>query len=431
VSLAHLAAPTVADLLRQRDPRAVVAAISLKDRGALFGGGRRPDLAVWWDETSGSLVTTSALAPELPAWVLAHGPRLDAPWCVDDPAFVRRSRTGDDQPGESAADWGGRTFEPDAACSSGLGHRMPADPARAAKTFRAHPDADRMVAAIGLDAVRRLRDPAHPMLLALSFSTNDYVGHAFGPDSWEAWDELHRLDATLAELFAGLDRAVGADGWTAVLSGDHGIVPLPEVQARPGPWCAAGAPNPYELPCAAGVRISAESIEAELRSAAQSAGFEAPMIARVVEGAVLLTPEARRLAPADRARLDAAVLAAAPRIPGIAAAYLVKPPGCPPAGDDSIPALVCRATRPALADYDLVASPGSFLWGGRPEGVNHGTPYRYDRTVPLLVRHPGAPGGRVLERSTFGDYAATVWFALTGEERPWPYGAPVGVRADR
>ena len=32
----------------------------------------------------------------------------------------------------------------------------------------------------------------------VSFSTHDYVGHAFGPDSWESWDTWLRLDAQLA-----------------------------------------------------------------------------------------------------------------------------------------------------------------------------------------------------------------------------------------
>jgi hypothetical protein len=433
VSLAHLDGPTLADLLKERDPRAVVAAVSLKDRGALFGGGRRPNLAVWWDEEDGALVTSSAFAADLPPWVRALAPRLDAPWCLEDATFARRARTPDDQPGESAAELGSRTFEPDDACSTGLAHHPPADRARAGRAFRVHPDADRTLAAIALAAVRELRDPAHPMLVALSFSTNDYVGHAFGPDSWEAWDELRHLDATLAALLADLDRALGPDGYTVVLSGDHGIVPLPEVQARPGPWCAPGGANPYELPCAAGVRISSDAVVEELRRALRDGGVEVPVVARMVESAVLLTPQARALPRAERRRVDALVLAAAARIPGIASAHVVTGGPCPPRTDESVPALVCRATRPGLADYYLVPTPGSFFWRASPgapaEGVAHGAPYRYDRAVPLLVRHPGAPGGRVQERGVFGDFAATVWYALTGEERAWPYGAPVGLRA--
>ena len=39
-------------------------------------------------------------------------------------------------------------------------------------------------------------DRDHRTLLAVSLSPNDYIGHTFGPDSWEAWDEIRRIYAT-------------------------------------------------------------------------------------------------------------------------------------------------------------------------------------------------------------------------------------------
>src|SRR4029453_10361499 len=60
------------------------------------------------------------------------------------------------------------------------------------------------------------------MLLAVSLSSHDYVAHVFGPDSWEAWDELRRLDRGLAELLAALDALVGPNGYAVMLTGDHG-----------------------------------------------------------------------------------------------------------------------------------------------------------------------------------------------------------------
>ena len=74
----------------------------------------------------------------------------------------------------------------------------------------------------------------------ISLSANDYVLHAFGPDSWEAWDELVRLDASLGRFFRALDARVGPGGWAAMLSADHGSTPLPETADVPAarPWCA-------------------------------------------------------------------------------------------------------------------------------------------------------------------------------------------------
>ena len=75
--------------------------------------------------------------------------------------------------------------------------------------FRSTPFADEVLLALAVDAIDAA-PPAEPMLLALSLSANDYVGHVYGPDSWEAWDELERLDGALARFFAALDERFGA-----------------------------------------------------------------------------------------------------------------------------------------------------------------------------------------------------------------------------
>src|SRR5207244_112494 len=73
----------------------------------------------------------------------------------------------------------------------------------------------------GLDAVR-------PELLDVSFSTHDLAAHAWGQESWEATDVLFRMDDTIGKLFDGLDARYGKDGWSLVMSADHGGPPMPE-----------------------------------------------------------------------------------------------------------------------------------------------------------------------------------------------------------
>jgi hypothetical protein len=276
------------------------------------------------------------------------------------------------------------------------------------------------------------------MLVVLSLSAFDYVGHAYGPDSWEAWDALRRLDSALARLLSGLDRRVGPRGHAVVLSADHGTAPLPEVvAARPPAWCAPGAANPQERPCARGVRIANEEVRASLERAVEEALGEpadparpARFVEAFVDPLAYLSAEARALPPARRTLAGEALLSAARRLPGIAAAFALDDlsAACPPAEDESLPALVCRATRPGVGDAYLVPAPGSFFWTG-DTGTGHGSPWRFDRSVPLLVRLPGGARGAVVERGTFGSYRATLWYALTGEVTEGPYGGVVGRRA--
>jgi predicted AlkP superfamily pyrophosphatase or phosphodiesterase len=65
-------------------------------------------------------------------------------------------------------------------------------------------------------------------VLAVSFSSPDLVGHAFGPRSHEIEDMYARLDLTIGALFDALDAQVGKDQWVVGLSADHGVTPIPE-----------------------------------------------------------------------------------------------------------------------------------------------------------------------------------------------------------
>src|SRR5258705_382897 len=63
--------------------------------------------------------------------------------------------------------------------------------------------------------------------LGVSYSSVDYVGHTFGPRSREIQDILVRLDKDLGDLFAFLDKNVGAGNYVVALTADHGVAPVP------------------------------------------------------------------------------------------------------------------------------------------------------------------------------------------------------------
>src|SRR5258706_5297817 len=64
--------------------------------------------------------------------------------------------------------------------------------------------------------------------LAISFSSPDYIGHTFGPNSVEEEDDFLRLDRELGNLLDFLDTKVGKGQYTVFLSADHGVVQAPE-----------------------------------------------------------------------------------------------------------------------------------------------------------------------------------------------------------
>ena len=66
-------------------------------------------------------------------------------------------------------------------------------------------------------------------VLAVSFSANDYVGHAVGPDDPAVRDISIRTDRLLGKLLDYVDARVGKDNTLVVLTADHGVAPVPEI----------------------------------------------------------------------------------------------------------------------------------------------------------------------------------------------------------
>lgn len=67
-----------------------------------------------------------------------------------------------------------------------------------------------------------------PDLLAVSWTSHDYVNHLFGPESRQSHDHTIRLDRVLSAFFAYLDQRVGLDNVLITLSADHGFMNIPE-----------------------------------------------------------------------------------------------------------------------------------------------------------------------------------------------------------
>src|SRR5207244_1922284 len=102
--------------------------------------------------------------------------------------------------------------EPDSAAYENQGrdflfpHRLPADSGQAALAFIATPTMDSLTLAFALEGVRALQLGGRGAtdLLAVSLSTTDYVGHAYGPDSREIHDQVVRLDRYLGRFLEQL-----------------------------------------------------------------------------------------------------------------------------------------------------------------------------------------------------------------------------------
>src|SRR3989339_537581 len=63
--------------------------------------------------------------------------------------------------------------------------------------------------------------------LAVSFSSTDYVGHAYGTNAYETQDIYVRLDSTIADFLTTLDKTLGEGNYLLFLTADHAGIETP------------------------------------------------------------------------------------------------------------------------------------------------------------------------------------------------------------
>src|SRR5260370_1859027 len=157
--------------------------------------------------------------------------------------------------------------------------------------------------------------------LAVSYSSPDHVGHAFGPRSWEIQDILVQLDKDLAELFAHLDAKVGHGNYVVALSADHGVVPIPE--------------DMQKIAADAG-RLRIPEVQEQIEKALEPFGYTKPAIARITSSDVYFSTGTYDKLKSDPAAMHAA-LHPAPTVPTVPEVFPAGDLHGPPTAPNPLP----------------------------------------------------------------------------------------------
>ncbi len=220
-------ATTICDELRlATNFQSKVIGVAIKDRGGILPAGHSANAAYWYDSRNGNWITSTYYMQQLPQWVndfnnkkLADKYYTDG-WKTMYPINTYTQSTADEKKYEAkpfGADAKGFPYDLTknigknygVLASTPFGNTMTLEMAKAALTSEN----------MGADAVTDF--------LAVSLSSTDYVGHAFGPNSVETEDTYLRLDKDLGAFFAFLDAKVGKGQWLMFLSADHGVAHVP------------------------------------------------------------------------------------------------------------------------------------------------------------------------------------------------------------
>ena len=377
----RLLVSTVGDELKIRSPETKVIGISIKDRSAILPVGHMADGAYWYDADSNNWVTSSYYRKALPDWAKKlndehpYSRYIGAKWLPFDAkdesatpfcTMVAGTEVRFCGPIESTP-WGNdmiEEFAERALDGESMGTRGPTD------------------------------------LLAVSFSSNDYVGHAVGPDDPSVRDISIRTDRLIAKLLDSVDRRVGAGNTLVVLTADHGVAPVPEVnEARKMP----------------GGRLSGARIRQKIDDA---------LIRRFGPGAWMLPGgtemlylnqdliRTKKLNPADveRVAADAALTEK-----HIARVYTRSQLLNGQVQQDPISrAFSLSFFGPRSGDLFILPEPYYMF---SPTGTTHGLPYDYDNHVPIIFYGSGIKAASYTRRIVVNDVGPTL-AAILGLEEP-------------
>lgn len=388
ISPVQLRVPTLGDRLRERWPRSKVFAAAGKDRSAVLLAGRRGLGAFWFedDEWVGSEYYTPRGAPR---WLEGFNERdqprrlLGRLW---EPLPVAPEAAA--AAGVLAADRG--DFDP--GLPRAFGGFGPAADGGFYAAFEDSPFLDEDLAELtkALVEAEELGADGWPDLLALSFSALDLVGHEYGPHSPEALDVVLRLDRTLGELLAFLDREVGEGEVLAALSSDHGVAPLPELAA------ALGVP---------GRRAGRDSVACLQRANLDLGRRFGEGIDWLGRGFYL---DGEALAERDLQAAEVAAAAAelVERCPGVARAWTWAE--LEDEGERGTYRVAFRRSFDPERSPDLLIEVEPYFVPVTSSEATHGSPHPYDTHVPLIFSGPGVPAGEFAGRAHTSDLAPTL-----------------------
>lgn len=380
---------TITDQLKiAQNFKSKTIAIALKDRGAILPGGHTADGAYWFDSKEGHWVSSTFYMKNLPQWVQDFNAEAQAkslaakPWNTLFPIETYTQSHKDQNayegrlPGESQSTFphaltGGNPLE----------------------TMRTSPWGNTITKNFALRALEKegLGQGEQTDFLAVSFSSPDYIGHTFGPQSIELEDCYLRLDRDLEEMFKTLDSKLGPKSYVVFLSADHAVAEVPGFMAEKklpgGVFDRTGFSNQVKLALQQSLGVDQLIVGEENsqlyldQKVMERLKLDRNQIKSIVEKVFL------RQAGADRL-IDLKAIAS-----------------------HSIPAshqsMMVNGYHPSRSgDFMLLLKPQWFF--GSKTGTTHGSLYAYDTHVPMLFMGWKLPAKEIQQRTHITDIAPSL-----------------------
>jgi len=399
----NLIGATLGDILKEQSTQSRVVAVSLKERAAILMAGHRGDAAYWYEPGSGEFVTSSYYMKEAPVWLKEWNRKrvpdryAGQPWTrlLSDEKIYLKYAGKDAVEGE----WDRRDIR--------FPHAIRGKPpeARFYDDVRRTPFADEMTLDVAVEALKahQLGADAATDILAVALGGTDIVGHTYGIDSQELMDQLLRLDVSLKGLFDEIDQRVGLSNTLVVLTSNHGVLPLVEVLQAKG--IDAHRASPADLKAAADQALQARFPDIK----DLIAYYDAPNL--------YLNEAAIEMHHLDSKTVESTLISGLMASDLVEAVYTRDELLSQKTSTDPYLNLYRNSFHPDRSPHLLVRLKKYIYLNDRLGGTGHGSPYDYDRHVPIIFMGSGIRPGRYPKPCGPEDIAPTLG-RLLGIEYP-------------
>lgn len=388
----NLLVSTITDQLRiANNFQSKTIGIALKDRGSILPAGHTANAAYWFDSKNGAWITSTFYMNDLPQWAKDfNAEKMPQKYMVEGwktllPMEQYTESTADNQVYESKLS-GEKTptFPHELAAQAGV---------NLLELIRTTPFGNTLTKDFALAAIKNENLGKSPKtdFLTVSFSSTDYVGHSFGPNSVEVEDTYLRLDKDIAEILTTLDNTLGKDNYLVFLSADHGVADVP------GFWQSQKLPT--------GI-LDRSGAMTEVKTALKTAFGEGEFIRAEDNYQIYLNNailQEKKLTYAQVHAIVRETLLKREDVTDVIDLHNLANSTLP----DYQLNFVKNGLNPRRSgDIMFVLNPSWFM--GSKTGTTHGTLYRYDTHVPLLFYGWRVKKGETTLRTNISDIAPTL-----------------------
>lgn len=228
-------------------------------------------------------------------------------------------------------------------------------------------------------------------VLALSYSSTDYVGHNFGVNSKEVQDTYLRLDKDLERLFNHLDATVGKGEYTVFLTADHGAVDVPSYLQ------SVKIPAGY---------LNNSKTKADFNEFMTATFGASDLVENVSNDQIFLNREKLKTLDLDLDDVQEAIVDELITYENVYKVYSSKTMSTM-SFDSGVEQLLQKGyNQRRSGDILVVPNPAHISYS--KTGSTHGSGLNYDTHVPLLFFGKGIKHGETFQKTVIPDIAPTI-----------------------